>query len=792
MNAFHFTDARRWFVGAAGAVAFTLTLAVPAYGGVTTDGSLGRAGALPGPNYQITSDLGRQVGGNLFHSFGQFSVNTGESATFSGPNSVSNIIGRVTGGQASLIDGTLRSTIPGANLYLLNPAGMLFGENAKLDVNGSVHISTADYLRLSDGGRFDARNPAHSVLTVAPVAAFGFLSASPAPITINGGFLRVPEGQTLSLIGGDISLHNATLYASAGRINLASVGSAGEVAPTDTDLAMAGFGRLGTISMERTTMERRRINDKELGDVDASGEGGGAIFIRGGQFIGQDRSLIQANTTGDRDGHGVNIVVERLTLIGGSRIEANASGTGRGGGIQVTAAEDVTIDGAYFDADAERLHPSGLITDALSDSSQAGDITLRTTRLSLTGGGAITSVGRTDNGDSRGGDLDITATESVMIDAINPDFVGNADIIGLSTAAPRYPGNITLRTARLSLTGGGAISSFTWGSSDDMVRGGDIDLTATEWIAIDGPNSAILADNFGPLASAGAGFGNAGNITLHTARLSLTGGGQLSSTSYGAGSGGNISITATDSVLIAGYGDDPKTGYRFISGLNTAGYEQSSAAGNIMLTTQNLLIDDGGGIFASSLLASGGNITLNADHLKLRNGAEISSSVSGNEFSDGGNITINGVNLLVLNGGKITAQATQGKGGDLLVNAEAFLHDAIRVSDVLNASSQVIGNDGTVQNNAPNTNLSGSLAVLPTRYRNAADQLAHRCGASDPESRSRFTVQGRGGLPPGPDDPATAHLGDYHAEPVALASAAPPATTPTPPIAIVPLNFGDH
>ncbi len=86
MNAFHFTDARRWFVGAAGAVAFTLTLTVPAYGGVTTDGSLGRAGALSGPTYQITSDLGRQVGGNLFHSFGQFSVNTGESATFSGPN----------------------------------------------------------------------------------------------------------------------------------------------------------------------------------------------------------------------------------------------------------------------------------------------------------------------------------------------------------------------------------------------------------------------------------------------------------------------------------------------------------------------------------------------------------------------------------------------------------------------------------------------------------------------------------------------------------------------------------
>ncbi len=167
-------------------------LAGAAQAQVTLDGTLGRAGALSGPNYQITPDLGQQRGGNLFHSFGQFSINTGESATFSGPHSVSNIIGRVTGGQMSFIDGTIRSTIPGANLYLLNPAGMLFGENARLDVNGAFHASTADYVRLDDGGRFDARTPANSLLTVAPVAAFGFLGESPAPITLTGEFPPSP------------------------------------------------------------------------------------------------------------------------------------------------------------------------------------------------------------------------------------------------------------------------------------------------------------------------------------------------------------------------------------------------------------------------------------------------------------------------------------------------------------------------------------------------------------------------------------------------------------------------
>ncbi|MBK8534448.1 MAG: hypothetical protein IPL59_04565, partial [Candidatus Competibacteraceae bacterium] len=202
--------------------------------------------------------------------------------------------------------------------------------------------------------------------------------------------------------------------------------------------------------------------------------------------------LTQANTTGDQDGRGISIAVDRLALSGGSRIQSNTSGTGRGGDINVTATEEVTIDGAYFDAGEERLRPSGLTTDALSDSSQAGNITLSTTRLSLTGGGAITSVGRTDNGDSRAGNLNITATESIAIDAINPDYVGNVDITGLSTAAPYYAGDITIKTARLSLMGGGAISSFTWGNSDAIVRGGDINITATEFITIDGPNSNLL------------------------------------------------------------------------------------------------------------------------------------------------------------------------------------------------------------------------------------------------------------------------------------------------------------
>src|SRR3954451_22577988 len=121
---------------------------------ISVDGRLSPAQTLMGPNYGIGAALGRQVGGNLFHSFGAFSLVQKETATFSGPSSVRNVIGRVTGSAPSSIDGRIQSTIQGANVYLINPNGIVFGPNAKVDVSGSFHASSADYIRMSDGSRF--------------------------------------------------------------------------------------------------------------------------------------------------------------------------------------------------------------------------------------------------------------------------------------------------------------------------------------------------------------------------------------------------------------------------------------------------------------------------------------------------------------------------------------------------------------------------------------------------------------------------------------------------------------
>jgi filamentous hemagglutinin family protein len=169
---------------------------------ITLDGSLGPQRTLTGPDYRIDAAVGQIRDGNLFHSFDHFNLSRGESATFTGPTAITYILGRVTGGSPSSIDGLIRSQIPGAHLYLLNPSGVLFGPNARLDVSGSFHVSTANVIRFSDGATFSANLAEQSRLTVAPPVAFGFLDWHPAGIVLQGSQLSVPQGQTFSVTGG--------------------------------------------------------------------------------------------------------------------------------------------------------------------------------------------------------------------------------------------------------------------------------------------------------------------------------------------------------------------------------------------------------------------------------------------------------------------------------------------------------------------------------------------------------------------------------------------------------------
>src|SRR5215813_1274916 len=173
-----------------------------------TSSGLGTVVNQAGTTVTITG--GSRSGANLFHSFGLFSVGTPDTARFTNTTGagVTNVVGRVTGGEVSNIFGTIdtQTSMPGANLFLLNPAGMIFGPSARLNVSGSAHVSTGHYVGFSDGSKFFADPAQPLALPVANPVSFGFLTANPASITVNGSQLRIASGRTLSLVGGDVQV----------------------------------------------------------------------------------------------------------------------------------------------------------------------------------------------------------------------------------------------------------------------------------------------------------------------------------------------------------------------------------------------------------------------------------------------------------------------------------------------------------------------------------------------------------------------------------------------------------
>ena len=172
-------------------------------------------------------------------------------------------------------------------------------------MQGSFHVSTADYQGLADGNQFSAISPSHSqVLTTAAPEAFGFLGDNPNSITLAQTELKVSSGEGLSVIGGNINLVGGQLIVSAGRIDLASVNSKGEVIRQNYDLSVSGFEQLGKIELTQVVKVAR---------VKASGEGGVAIFIRAGELI-LDDSVIESKTLGSSPGKDIDISFCFLTM----------------------------------------------------------------------------------------------------------------------------------------------------------------------------------------------------------------------------------------------------------------------------------------------------------------------------------------------------------------------------------------------------------------------------------------------------------------------------------------------
>jgi filamentous hemagglutinin family protein len=468
---------------------------------VTLDGTLGPAGSLAGPNFVIPNTVGQTVGTNLFHSFGLFNINTGESATFTGPSSIENVLGRVTGGSSSFIDGLLRTQFENAspNLFLLNPAGVLFGPNASLDVQGSFHVSTADYLKLGDGGRFEATNPENSVLTVAPPEAFGFLGDHPAPINFQGSELKVPAGEIFSVVGGDINIIESTLQASGGQINLASVASAGEAMILgDATLEMGSFARLGKI-----TMAEGLITDDLAG--------GGGVFIRSGQFV-MDHSFVPPITR-HQDGKGIHIeVTDDLVMLRNSSIITDTYGPGKAGDIAIKAGRLQLMENARINARTQGEGSGG----------SGGNITIEAGEVILEGpqgkhSRVSTSAGRHSTGNA--GNITITAN--------NLQLSGGSGIVADDNQGSGVGGSITIKATDIALNDNARISA----ESSGIGIAGRIFIKALD-------NLRLVNDSQLSVATDQA---DAGDITLEVGSLlHLRDSSITSSVAGGTGDGGDI------------------------------------------------------------------------------------------------------------------------------------------------------------------------------------------------------------------------------------------------------------
>ena len=316
---------------------------------------IGGPATLPGGQtvYDITGGTRPGSGPNLFHSFGDFNVPNNNIANFLNDSGLatSNILGRVTGGNISNIFGTIQTTGFGnANLFLMNPAGFLFGPNATVNVGGMMTFTSADYLRLADNARFNAvpNAGADQLLSAAPINAFGFLGSNPGAISVQGSHLAVAEETGISLIGGKITIQNGTLTAPSGQINLVSVNKAshakagGEI-ENGGEFAATGFKSLGTISLSQSTTIDTSTS---LGGVHSAG----GVSIRGGQLV-MDSSAIAAITTVPLSpgsivvGGNVEVTAKHVTLSNHSSISTHTLG-----GVEMSAAGNITFNAHNFSA----------------------------------------------------------------------------------------------------------------------------------------------------------------------------------------------------------------------------------------------------------------------------------------------------------------------------------------------------------------------------------------------------------------------------------------------------------
>ena len=658
--------------------------ASPIVAQVTTDGTVNTQVNQDGNVSEITG--GETRGDNLFHSFQDFSVQTGNEAFFNNADSISNIFSRVTGGNISNIDGLIRAN-GSASLFLINPAGIVFGENARLDIGGSFYGSSASSILFEDGefSATDLDNP--PLLTInAPIGLN--LRDEPGDITVRGDgngarledsevidtqdALRVGSNATIGLLGGNVSFEDATVKTAGGRIEIGSVAE-GTVNLIAVDNGFT-FDYSGIEAFQDITLSG-------ITSIDASGLGGGDIQAAGNNISLTEVSDLISFTLGSTPGKDINIFAAESLNISGVENELN-----------------------FVSAISTRAFPNS--------TADAGNINIETGSLTIGDRGLISS---STSGQGNAGNIDLNAGDSITLAS-----QGNTSAIfsGVNTGAVGNGGNVNLATGSFSASNGGFINSSTSGQGN----AGNIDINASDSITLasQGNTSAIFSG-----VNTGA-VGNGGNVNLATNSLTLSNGGFINSSTSGQGNAGNIDINANDSITL----ESQENISAIFSGVSA---DAVGDGGNVDMTTGSFTASDGAFVSVNtSGQGNAGNIAIDSDSLSLTNGSSFSantrdrgnagnisidaadiaidgqgnsedstglfSNVSSDAVGDGGNVDLVAESIDISNGGAIDLRSFgQGNGGNVTIDAT----DSIVIENSDPSSSN---------NNTINTSVSGENA----------------------------------------------------------------------------------
>jgi len=505
----------------------------------------------------------------------------GGAALFDNSSTVQNIISRVTGNSISNIDGLLKAQ-GNANLFILNPNGIIFGTEAALDLGGSFIASTADSVKFADGTEFSTTNPStSSVLTVSVPVGLQF-GGSPGSIInrsqasrgdrqeqINGigtpAGLRVDADKSLALVGGEVILEGGNLTAPSGLIEVGSVGSNSRVTLNPTNqgwvLSYEGVDNFQDIHLSQTAI------------IDVT-----------------DLSPLPLFKSGDIGSGDIQLQGRKITLTDGSQISSFTFGSAPAGTIVVTGSESVELSG-FSD-----ILGSTSINTITGNDGNAGDITINTRRLIIQDGAGISTSsfalikGSASTG--RSGDLTVTASESIQISGSSP-IVGSSEL-KVDTFTNGDAGNLEITTARLILEDGGKLTAATSVAG----QGGMITVNASDSVEIMGTGIGVEGQiNSSSVEASSQGTGDAGNLEIITNKLRLRDGGEIRASSTQSG-GGNINITAEDIRLRDG------------SLISASVFESIGGGGNITIDSDVFIALEDSDILANAVDGRGGNITI--------------------------------------------------------------------------------------------------------------------------------------------------------------------------------------